>query len=292
MKGPVVVIGMHRSGTSLVVRMLEQLGLFIGRVRDPNDEATFFLKTNEWLLRQSGGAWDHPQSIDTILQAPDAREGYAGLLREMVRSPRAMLYLGGWRYLRTRGEWSLREPWGWKDPRTTFTLPLWREVFSQPKIVHIVRHGLDVALSLQAREQQKLKRWNDTPNGWRRKMGRYPRRQDLVSSPRCLSLRGGFTLWDAYVARARDHVRSDSLPSLELRFEELIADPEEGVRALASFCDLHPDPARTGRCLSLVEPARGESYRGKRAAAIRALADQGLPPEMIAQRLSAHGYAP
>jgi len=166
MKEPVVVIGMHRSGTSLVAQMLERLGLFIGRVRDPNDEATFFLKANEWLLRQSGGAWDHPQSIDAILQTNDARERYVCLLEKMLQSPRAILYLGGWCYLRNLGTWVLHEPWGWKDPRTTLTLPLWQEVFPRLKVVHVVRHGLDVALSLRARERRKMEQWNEPPNGW------------------------------------------------------------------------------------------------------------------------------
>jgi len=291
MKEPVVVIGMHRSGTSLVVRMLEKLGLFTGRVRDPNDEATFFLKTNDWLLRQSGGAWDHPQSIDAILQTTDVRKRYVRLLEKMLQSPRAMLYLGGWRYLRNLGTWALHEPWGWKDPRTTFTLPLWQEVFPQLKIVHVVRHGLDVALSLQARERRKMEQWNEAPNTWTRRAGRLPRRQDLVSSPRCLSLHGGFTLWDAYVSRARTHVQGDGLSSLELRFEELLADPEEAVHALSSLCGLPPDPDRVRRCLSLVQPERGNTYREEWPAAIQALAARGLSAETVAQRLNAHGYA-
>jgi len=291
MKEPVVVIGMHRSGTSLVVRMLEKLGLFTGRVRDPNDEATFFLKTNDWLLRQSGGAWDHPQSIDAILQTTDVRKRYVRLLEKMLQSPRAMLYLGGWRYLRNLGTWALHEPWGWKDPRTTFTLPLWQEVFPQLKIVHVVRHGLDVALSLQARERRKMEKWKEPPNDRMWRVGRFPRRQDLVSSPRCLSLHGGFTLWDAYVSRARDHVKTDDLQSLELRFEELLADPEEAVHALSSLCGLPPDPDRVRRCLSLVQPERGNTYREEWPAAIQALAARGLSAETVAQRLNAHGYA-
>ena len=39
---PIVIIGMHRSGTSIVTRMLEQLGLFVGKKKDMNHEALFF----------------------------------------------------------------------------------------------------------------------------------------------------------------------------------------------------------------------------------------------------------
>jgi len=39
---PIVIIGMHRSGTSIVTRMLGQLGLFVGKKKDMNHEALFF----------------------------------------------------------------------------------------------------------------------------------------------------------------------------------------------------------------------------------------------------------
>lgn len=39
---PILIIGMHRSGTSMITRKLESLGLFLGNEKDENDEAFFF----------------------------------------------------------------------------------------------------------------------------------------------------------------------------------------------------------------------------------------------------------
>jgi hypothetical protein len=39
---PVIIIGMSRSGTTLLVEMLEQLGLFAGNKKTRNNEALFF----------------------------------------------------------------------------------------------------------------------------------------------------------------------------------------------------------------------------------------------------------
>ena len=62
MKGraPIIFIGMHRSGTSMLGRLLESLGLFAGTRKDPNNEAVFFQQINDWLLTQCGARWDMP----------------------------------------------------------------------------------------------------------------------------------------------------------------------------------------------------------------------------------------
>lgn len=49
---PVIIIGMHRSGTSMISRMIEALGLFQGKEKDPNNEAFFFsISTNGCFVR-------------------------------------------------------------------------------------------------------------------------------------------------------------------------------------------------------------------------------------------------
>ena len=44
-------------------------------------------------------------------------------------------------------------PWGWKDPRNTFTLDRWMDLFPKARIVHVIRNGMDVALSLNMRNK-------------------------------------------------------------------------------------------------------------------------------------------
>jgi hypothetical protein len=70
---PIVIIGMHRSGTSMVTRMLESLGLFVGARKDSNCEARFFQRINRWLLDQTGSSWDNPQPIHYLLNNREVR---------------------------------------------------------------------------------------------------------------------------------------------------------------------------------------------------------------------------
>jgi hypothetical protein len=53
---PIIIISMHRPGTTMIDRMLEDLGLFVGKRREENHEALFFKRNNDWLLKKSGGA--------------------------------------------------------------------------------------------------------------------------------------------------------------------------------------------------------------------------------------------
>ena len=52
---PVIIIGMHRSGTTMITDMLRRLGLFVGNDLEENSESMFFINHNDWLLNQSGG---------------------------------------------------------------------------------------------------------------------------------------------------------------------------------------------------------------------------------------------
>ena len=57
---PIIVLGAHRSGTSALSRVLDELGVFVGSRLDSNHESWFFLRLNVWLLSRCGGRWDHP----------------------------------------------------------------------------------------------------------------------------------------------------------------------------------------------------------------------------------------
>jgi tetratricopeptide (TPR) repeat protein len=48
-------------------------------------------------------------------------------------------------------EFKGKEPWGWKDPRNTLLIKFWREVIPGLKVVLSVRNPLDVAVSLNKR---------------------------------------------------------------------------------------------------------------------------------------------
>jgi hypothetical protein len=141
---PVCVAGMHRSGTSLLAQLLHRCGLDLGAPADllppaPDNPDGFwenrrFLAVNEQLLRRLGGAWDVPPPLG-LWRARGARLA-------ALRGPAAGLLR------RFEG----REPWGWKDPRNALTLPFWRGLVPDLRVIVCVRHPLEVAASLARRD--------------------------------------------------------------------------------------------------------------------------------------------
>lgn len=261
---PLIVIGMHRSGTSMITDFLEQLGLFMGRDQNGNQESMFFLHTNRWLLRQSGGAWDHPEPVDSLMHDPDVRPLLGDFVRFTLQSPRVALYLGWPRYLRYRSVFKLPVLWGWKDPRNTFTLPLWLDLFPEAKVLHIYRNGVDVASSLHVRGEKGLasgrvlQHWN-RPS--RRPLYRVWPQLFPPFTTRHMSLATGFALWETYTRRADEHIAA--LPPERTRvvqYEYFLQDPLPVLRDLCAFTGVQATEAQLEAAGAKVNPSRGRAY--------------------------------
>lgn len=144
MTGPgLLVLGMHRSGTSALTRALGLLGLETGRRgalmeaapsnRSGHWEISALTECNDRLLRAAGGRWSGPPSDLSGLGAEAA--GTAGA------EARALV-----------ADLLPAAPWTWKDPRLCLTLPFWHEVLgARPPAVVCLRHPLEIAASLQRR---------------------------------------------------------------------------------------------------------------------------------------------
>ncbi len=142
-KNPVCVIGMHRSGTSMVARLLAQRGVYLGppdqllEPKDSNPNGHFenqgILKINNALLTHWGGSWHAPPEF------PAGWECHKGLDR--LRDEASDILEG-----------LAREPiWGWKEPRTTILLPFWKSLVDRPRFVICLRNPVEIANSLVAR---------------------------------------------------------------------------------------------------------------------------------------------
>src|SRR5665213_2484953 len=140
----VLVLGMHRSGTSALAGALEVMGFEVGPESDVmpadvgNPEGYFELlsivRANDDLLAHFGGRWDSPPDL-----APDWVEDAVAI--EFVDAVRGLLgeLFGSERYLL-------------KDPRISILLPLWRRITNdQGCAIVIVRDPLEVASSLTKR---------------------------------------------------------------------------------------------------------------------------------------------
>ena len=132
----VIVLGMHRSGTSLLTGSLEAAGLYLG---DVNNEAPFNRKgnkenesirdLNDALLDRSGAAWNRPPNGQVRWSGADEARA-----RSLIRP-----YLVA------------KRPWGFKDPRTVWTAQGWLRLLPHARLVGVFRHPSLVVQSLAAR---------------------------------------------------------------------------------------------------------------------------------------------
>jgi hypothetical protein len=264
---PVILLGMHRSGTSLIARLLDDLGLFQGKELQEDHESTWFLAMNEHLLRRVNATWDHPQPFSGLLQHDSAVDLAAKCLRDDLSGQPVAGYLGMPRYLKYRSLAKFDVPWAWKDPRTIFTLPLWLRLFPAAKLVYIVRNGVDVAASLQARERKELARRLKEYPAKRKKLAGHPmiERASFKGSARCLDLAGGFGLWEEYVAEAEKNLAAATQEKLVISYEKLIAtpaDPDHGLGRLAKFCGLRADDNAIKKACAQIDTTRRNAYLG------------------------------
>ena len=135
-ESPVFVLGMHRSGTSLLAGTLQAAGLHLGEVNDfarynrkGNKEQSDFRNLNDALLASAGGTWSTPPVGQVVWSEAHIARGRA-LVARYQAGPR---------------------PWGFKDPRAVFTIEGWERLAPGARRVGMFRHPSLVAASLAAR---------------------------------------------------------------------------------------------------------------------------------------------
>lgn len=262
MRQPIIFIGMHRSGTSMLGQLLDSLGLFSGVSKDENNEAIFFQYLNDWLLRQCGGRWDTPSSIEYLWGNEELLALTEDYVRFLLDSPRAIQFLGLRRYIQTGGITRLHIPWGWKDPRNTFTLPFWLRIFPDAKVIYIERHGVDVAQSLRTRGKEVQAYATQKYRKYQKIVPFFPKREGFVDSSRCLSLQGGFSLWQEYVdqsAKVIQHLGESRV--LKLKYEDLLENPVTHLRMCAEFCEFDVSDQKLESLTASIDSSRAYSYR-------------------------------
>lgn len=152
----ILVLGCHRSGTSLLVNSLKCLGVELGEDAEWNGpdnpksfgEDRYVMALDDRVLMLMGTAWDTPLSIpvpETLLSPQtDLVQKATGLLRlRLARHP----------------------VFGLKDPRLCRLLPFWKPILEhlgcRVSVVHVVRHPTAVAKSLARRDLMPLEQGYD-----------------------------------------------------------------------------------------------------------------------------------
>ena len=137
----VVILGMHRSGTSLIANILSSAGFYVGEDpdlvktarqwnRDGYFERWSVVRANNIILHHCGGGWHDPPAEDDLLKVNmDYR--IKDLLKVYHGHSLALI----------------------KDPRMCLTLPVWKRILgNNVRYIHVMRKSKAVAASLKKRD--------------------------------------------------------------------------------------------------------------------------------------------
>jgi hypothetical protein len=223
---PICIAGMHRAGTSMVARVLEGCGTDLGGPahfappapdnRDGYWEDLRFVALNDRILDRFEGAWDHPPVLPADWEGSPRLDAERREAEALVRSR--------------------VEPWGWKDPRNSLTLPFWKRLLPGLKVVVCLRNPLEVSASLRARGYT--------------------------------SERFGLALWEAYHRALED--AGDESSALVTHYEGFLADPRAELQRVLAFVGLQPSAALREAVLGAASP--GARHQRRTSAEVEASA--------------------
>lgn len=143
----ILVLGMHRSGTSMVTRLVNMMGAYfgpegsVGEITGDNPKGFWerpeIFKLNEAILAARGCSWQDLRgwSVQEAVSLPD-KTVYS--MKKMILAMDA------------------NRPWVLKDPRLCLLLPCWLPLLEAPVAVIVYRHPLEIARSLHARDRLPL----------------------------------------------------------------------------------------------------------------------------------------
>lgn len=126
----------------MVTRLLQSCGLFLGPEKElgfdsndgePHFENVQFVALNDEILSRLGGSWNNPPEFSAGWERMSEVETLTVQAKKLIK------------------RLAIQHYWGWKDPRNSLTLPFWRGIVPDLKVVICLRNPLEVAHSLRKR---------------------------------------------------------------------------------------------------------------------------------------------
>ena len=257
MESPFVVIGMHRSGTSLVSRILDQSGIFMGLDLQSDHESKFFIGLNKWIYENAGADWARPAALEELIDYEPAKKQVEQYLRTRITSPSSKKFSG--RALKN-GLLDLDCKWGWKDPRNGPALPIWKTIWPEMKVIHVIRHGVDVAASLHSRS---LKNWKEDEGRFKKwaKLYRWKESNSPIrKGQRAATLPHALEFWAEQMEVERNIVKTCE-KVLEIRYEDLLVEPEIVLKKIWDFIGVEINEDLLIEIKEMVDHSRAFAYK-------------------------------
>jgi hypothetical protein len=145
-KPPLIILGMHRSGTSCLAGTLEEAGVHLGEVfrwnphnLKGNRENKEIMDLHDSILSHNGGSWSDPPRAQVLSWTPEHEAKRDAIIADYRR-------FAWWRFNNAY--------WGFKDPRTLLVLEGWLAALPKITAVGIFRNPTSVVRSLQRRDSR------------------------------------------------------------------------------------------------------------------------------------------
>jgi len=237
--GPIIITGMHRSGTSLLTKILMKQSIFMGSKLDSNSESVFFQRINKWILSCIGSSWDNPRTLKD-LENEDVDVIINRLNKVLNSRFSKSLFLGKKDLLYNKSLNEIDAIWGWKDPVNTFTLFIWKQIFPNSKIININRHPLDVSASLINRESNLKSKDKESL---------FPEflssllpvlsinKGDVLSSFNIKNINDGLILYKKYIDEMKSN--NELYNVLDIKYEDLIMDSNKVLKEIFDYLDMN-----------------------------------------------------
>lgn len=211
---PIMVFGMHRSGTSLLVRILQHLGIFMGSRLSGNLEPRVFQDANRQIFDYFIASWMDAH----LLPRPNILfEGFTGLVAGIADRLSDDLPIAFF-----DSAPKTFQLWGFKEPRLSVTAALFLRLFPDSRAIFIYRNPLDVAWSIAQRDKKQKRKNPGSPNFEFNK-------KDIQE----ILMRSVLT-WELYNKRAMEGLELFSKYSV-LRYESLILEPLKTLTSVYSL---------------------------------------------------------
>lgn len=199
----IVILGMHRSGTSLATRLIHMMGAYLGpdNLFGANqDNPTGYWERRDVVECNAALLRHHRTNCSQLIVTP--------WIGTFTPPPEPVVKQRMGSIIRSLNE---HDVWVMKDPHLCLTLPHWQPLLDNPTAVITYRNPLEIAQSLAIRE------FNKVP-----------------------SLERGLALWEAYAVSLLH--ASEGMKRVFISHQDLITDPVQAATHLSKELGLQPVP--------------------------------------------------